>query len=50
MVKCRTGDREVPGSIPGSMHLFSSSSSFSGQFVKKAKSKGMHILIDYMSF
>ena len=57
MVKCKTGDREVPGSIPGrcnsSVCLFFCSFYFSVTFFsffdKKTESKGIHMLLDNMS-
>ena len=57
MVKCKTGDREVPGSIPGrcysSVCLFFCSFYFFVLFFsffdKKTESKGMHMLLDKMS-
>ena len=51
MVKCKTGDREVPGSIPGSwnssVRLFFCS--FFSVFDKKTEGKGIHMLLDNMS-
>ena len=51
VVKCKTGDREVPGSIPGRcnsfVYLFFCSFFFF--FYKKTESKGIHILLDNMS-
>ena len=63
MVKCKTGDREVPGSIPGRCNsfvcLFFRSLYFSVLFFffffflsffdKKTESKGIHMLLDNMS-
>ena len=57
MVKCKTGDREVPGSIQGGWNsfvcLFFSSFCFSVLFFsffdKKTESKGIHMLLDNMS-
>ena len=57
MVKCKTGDREVPGSIPGRCNyfvcLFFCSFYFSvllfSFFDKKIESKGIQMLLDNMS-
>ena len=58
MVKCKTGDREVPGSIPGRCNsfvcLFFCSFYFSVFFLfsffdKKTESKGIHMLLDNIS-
>ena len=59
MVKRKTGDREVPGSIPGRCNsfvcLFFCSFYFSVFFFfffffdKKTESKGIHMLLDDMS-
>ena len=59
MVKCKAGDREVPGSIPGrcsssvcyfSVHfIFLFCFVFFSFFDKKTKSKGIHMLLDNMS-
>ena len=56
MVKCKTGDREVPGSIPGRCNsfvcLFFCSFYFSVLFFffdEKTESKGIHVLLDNMS-
>ena len=57
MVKCKTRDREVPGSIPGRCNsfvcLFFYSFYFSvlifSFFDKKTESKGIHMLLDNMS-
>ena len=56
MVKCKTADREVPGSIPGRCNssvcltlFFLFFCSFFSFFDKKTESKGIHILLDNMS-
>ena len=56
VVKCKTGDREIPGSIPGrcnsSVRLFFCSFlffCFFSFFDKKTESKGIHMLLDNMS-
>ena len=56
MVKCKTGDREVPGSIPGRCNslvcfccffcFFYFSVLFFSFFDKKTESKGIHMLLD----
>ena len=52
VVKCKTGDREVPGSIPGrcnSSVCFLFFCSFFLSSIKKSESKGIHMLLDNMS-
>ena len=61
MVKCKTDDREDPGSIPGRCNSFVCvcvffflfflffCSFFFSFFDKKTESKGIHMLLDNMS-
>ena len=56
MVKCKTDDREVPGSIPGRCNSFVCLLFFSFYFSiffsffdKKTESKGIHMFLDNMS-
>ena len=58
MVKCKTGDAEVSGSIPGRCNsslfiflffLFFCFFFFLSFFDKKTERKGMHMLLDNMS-